>query len=504
MRVATPTSHSIPKLACPDDGGLLISTRSLNKVIEVDRNRMILTAESGVRLKELISEAAKFGLALPYSPYWWGVTVGGMLGTGAHGSSLWGRGSAVHDHVVGLRIVTTAGPEEGFAKVRNLVSNTDDSNNNSANGFDAARTSIGVLGVISQVTFQLQPMFKRSITYQMKDDKDLGQQIVNFGHQHEFADLIWLPAQRKVVYRLDDRVSSNVSGNGLYNFIPFRPTPSALTASIRLSEEIQESLRDANGKCLEGIASTSALFLGAYGLTNDGILMKSYPVIGYQNRMQSSGGCLDEPGDFKLTTCPWDPRIKGLFFFELGISIGMSKVNDFIHDIQNLVELEPKALCVLELYYGILMRYVKASTSYLGKDEDGVEFDITFYRSKDPKTPRLFEDVLEEVEQMALFKYGGMPHWGKNRPIAFIDVINKYKNASAFLAVKQEWDPLGLFSNEWTDRVLKGGDHMSIISEGCALEGLCICSEDIHCAPKSGYYCRPGRIYKEARVCRKI
>eukprot|EP00257_Ricinus_communis_P021780 XP_015581337.1 probable L-gulonolactone oxidase 6 [Ricinus communis] len=494
MKAATRYSHSIPKLVCPDgEDGLLISTKYLNHVLSIDVRSMTMTVESGVTLRQIINEGANAGLALPYAPYWWGLTIGGLLSTGAHGSTLWGKGSSVHDYVVELTIVSPGEPENGYVKVRRLEERNSELN--------AAKVSLGVLGVISKVTLKLQPLFKRSITYVAKNDTDLGDQATTFGHQHEFADITWYPSQHKAIYRIDDRISSNISGNGLYNSIPFRPTPSLELLLIRHTEENQESLGDAEGKCISARLTSNVLFTSAYGLTNNGVLFTGYPVIGYQNRLQSSGTCLDSLEDAFITACPWDPRVRGEYFHQTTFSIGLSAVKSFIQDVQELVKLEPKGLCVIEQYNGILMRYVKASSAYFGKQEDAIDFDITYYRSKDPMTPRMYEDILEEIEQMAVFKYGALPHWGKNRNVAFKGAIKKYKNAGEFLRVRQMYDPIGLFSNEWTDQVLGQKEGLIIVKEGCALEGLCICSEDIHCAPKKGYLCRPGKIYKHARVC---
>ena len=106
---------------------------------------------------------------------------------------------------------------------------------------------------------------------------------------------------------------------------------------------------------------------------------------------------------------------------------------------------------------------MKKSTAYLGKTEDSVDIDMSYYQSRDPNKPRLNEDVMEEIEQVMLFKYNGLPHLGENRNVGFIglrekmgtrldkfvDVMHRFdegvlelKNINANLRVELWQDPL--------------------------------------------------------------
>lgn len=89
-----------------------------------------------------------------------------------------------------------------------------------------------------QITFKLEPLFKRSITYVTENDSNLENQVITFGQEHEFADIIWYPTQHKAVYRVDDRVSIHTSGDAVYDFIPFRSTPATQLQLLRTTGEL--------------------------------------------------------------------------------------------------------------------------------------------------------------------------------------------------------------------------------------------------------------------------
>ena len=65
------------------------------------------------------------------------------------------------------------------------------------------------------------------------------------------------------------------------------------------------------------------------------------------------------------------------------------------------------------------MRYFKKFDDYLSHKEDSVDVEFLQFHERKLGMPRWNEHVMEEMEQMLLEKYEGVPHWGKNRVCAF-------------------------------------------------------------------------------------
>ncbi|VFQ84663.1 unnamed protein product [Cuscuta campestris] len=434
--------------------------------MEVDVERREVTADAGAGLRELITRVEEDGLSLVASPYWEGVSVGGVISTGAHGSSWWGKGGAVHDHVTAVSLVVPAEESEGYAKVRRFTAGD--------SLLNAVKLSLGLLGVISKVTFSLEPAFKRSITYNFTDDNGVENEYIEHAKKHEFADLQWYPSRNTAVYRYDHRVPLDTPGDGVNDFIGFRPNFIPVTQIIRAAEKSFERKRDVKGKCMAAGAFIASKELIANGLKNNDLVFTGYPVVGRQGKMQTSGSCLYTPESDWASSCAWDPRTDGLFFYESTAVFPAEKFEDFVRDVKALRDaVGPASFCRADMYNG-----------------------------RRPDTAAGYE-VWDEVEQMAFFKHGARLHWAKNRNVAFKGVLNKYPGFARFLDAKKRLDPKNLFSNEWSEEAVfgKSTGNGDAKGDGCALEGLCVCSKDRHCSPSNGYFCRKGIVYKNARVC---
>jgi len=230
IKVGTKSCHSTCKLVCPGgNDGIFLSTLNYSAIIAINETAMTATAQSGIGLTTFLDTVAAKNLALPIAPYWDGLTLGGLLGTGGHGSTLFGRGSAVHDYVKSMKLVIPATAAEGYSKTITLTEDCDDSAD-----LNAAKLSLGVLGVVSEVTLQLEPLFKRKVTLKtVRNDKGLEDAIVELATAYEFGDVHWYPSQYTVLYRLDDRVPSTTSGGGVFRYLGFQPILGAEIGAVR-------------------------------------------------------------------------------------------------------------------------------------------------------------------------------------------------------------------------------------------------------------------------------
>ena len=125
-------------------GGVSINLSGLNGIIGIDAQRKTVRAWAGTRLGDVTKALAGHGLCLPSLPFLTTGTVGGMVATASHGTSPhWGT---VSDAVLSLSLISAAGEavhiHEGSAPEL----------------LKAARVSVGMLGVITEVELQAVDM----------------------------------------------------------------------------------------------------------------------------------------------------------------------------------------------------------------------------------------------------------------------------------------------------------------------------------------------------------
>ncbi|EFJ37317.1 hypothetical protein SELMODRAFT_403568 [Selaginella moellendorffii] len=139
-----------------------------------------------------------------------------------------------------MSIVVPASKNERFAKVVTVAEGSD--------LFHAARIPLGVLGAVSQLTFSVQPMTKRSVTLAV-DDGSLEEDFLTLAREHEFAEVSWYSSQKKFVSRIDDKAPLSVPGNGTETTALFLPVQAAAARSSRLSQEAAEAIGNSTFFC---------------------------------------------------------------------------------------------------------------------------------------------------------------------------------------------------------------------------------------------------------------
>lgn len=134
----------------PTSDGIVLSLERLDRIVEIDKDNLMVVAESGVTMETLLRATEAAGLLFPPHPGDEGAQVGGVIACNAGGSRAVKYG-IVRNYVKGLEVVLPTG-EIVTMGGKLLKNNT---------GLDLMHLLIGsegTLGVITKAVFRLYPM----------------------------------------------------------------------------------------------------------------------------------------------------------------------------------------------------------------------------------------------------------------------------------------------------------------------------------------------------------
>jgi glycolate oxidase FAD binding subunit len=155
----------------PDSCDLIVDTHRLDRIVEHRAADFTVTAQAGVRLRDLerAVEAGRQSLALyPPRPAFAG-TVGGLIATNAAGSHRYGFGTP-RDRLAGITAVRADGT---------IVASADAASTGGRDLVALLAGSFGALGLITEATFRLEPLPKISGGIGVKcDDPEHAERLI--------------------------------------------------------------------------------------------------------------------------------------------------------------------------------------------------------------------------------------------------------------------------------------------------------------------------------------
>jgi hypothetical protein len=270
--------HSQTDIICTE--GIPVETYGLNWMRLNPDNTA--TFGTGVSLYEATTFLRERGRAVRTTPAYGNITIGGAVGTGAHGSTF-KYNSSISSQVVRMTII------DGLGNVREISEEND---------LNAFRIHLGLLGFVVDLTLDTHPLYKvRAQNYEVPDSILTDGSIPRLLQEVDQMALYWFPSVSTVVVANWTIVDVNTPGNAytndhvpsstsLYNLlsVPTAEYAQSLTTSVCSSlAAVGYSILYVFEKFfLNALQRKSQLFVPIY--TEDGETVLN-PAVGYYDRM---------------------------------------------------------------------------------------------------------------------------------------------------------------------------------------------------------------------------
>ncbi|MEU1258023.1 D-arabinono-1,4-lactone oxidase [Streptomyces chartreusis] len=387
---AVGSGHSFTSIAATD--GVLIRPQLLTGIRHIDREAGTVTAEAGTPLKRLNVALAREGLSLANMGDIMEQTVSGATSTGTHGT---GRDSAsIAAQIKALELVTADGSVLTCSEKEN------------PEVFAAARIGLGALGVVTAITFAVEPIFLLTAREEPMPFARVLAEFDELWTENEHFEFYWFPhtgstntkrnnrsaGPEKPVGQLAGWFEDELLSNGVFQVAQWvgRAVPATIPA----------------------IAQVSSKALSA----------RTYTDIPY-----------------KVFTSPRRVR-----FVEMEYAVPREAVVETLRELKAMVERSG-----LRVSFPVEVRTAPADDITLSTASGRDSAYIAVHMVKGTPFQRYFTSA-----ERIFTAHEGRPHWGKIHTRDAEYFAGVYPRFEEFTALRDRLDPDRLFQNDYLRRVL--------------------------------------------------
>lgn len=387
----TGSGHSFTPTASTD--GVLLNPAGMTAVRSIDAAAGLITAEAGCPLSTLNSALYACGLSLTNMGDIQVQTVAGATQTGTHGT---GRQSgSMAAQVAALELVLADGS-----------TTTCSATNPQPDLFNAARVGLGALGIVTAVTFKVEPLFLLTAREEPMRWAEVMSRLPELTSENEHFEFFWFPHSEGCLTKRNNRSSGPASPlPGWRHWLDDEfLSNSVFGATCRLGHLAPGSITTVNA------------------LASRALSARSYT---------------DAP--YKVFTSPRRVR-----FTEQEYAIPREHLAEALGEIRALFDRKD-----WRISFPIEVRVTPADELWLSTASGRASAYIAFHVYH--ASPH--EDYFRETEAI-MTAVGGRPHWGKmhTRDAGYLSGV--YPRFDDFVALRDKLDPDRRFGNAYLRQVL--------------------------------------------------
>ncbi len=387
------SGHSFTGISAPE--GTMLQADQMRGVLAFDETAMTVTAAAGTHLKTLNLTLEQMGLSLHNMGDIAEQTLAGAVSTGTHGSG--GTVAGLAAQLAGFQLVT------GTGEVLNATASEN------PEVFALARVGLGALGILTQVTFKVEPAFLLQAEERPMSWAELIGDFEALTRENHHVDAHWFPHTDAVLYKANNR----------------------LAADLADAEPLAAWKAWVDDKFLSNTV---------FGWTNHAI-----------NRFPSTAPHINALAGRALSARSYSDVAHRVFvstrtvrFKEMEYALPREASMAALQEVRALIDASP-----WRIGFPVEVRTAPAddvalSTAY-GRETTYLAFHVHHQADH--------TDYFREVEAV-MRAHDGRPHWAKMNTRTREDLAPTYPRFEEFVALRDRLDPDRVFANTYLRRVL--------------------------------------------------